>query len=84
MRNNQPSGRGPAVNDHLRHEPDDVVRRGEPAVGAGGGQFAEDVLVDIALGGNSVKADPSLPASNRESGTHSGERAHRREINLTC
>ena len=35
---------------HLHHEPDDVARRAELAVLPGGGQLAQHVLVDVALG----------------------------------
>ena len=35
---------------HLDHEPDDVARRAELAVLPGGGDLAEHVLVEVALG----------------------------------
>jgi hypothetical protein len=35
---------------HCHHQLDDVAGRAELAVGAGGGQLAEHVLVDVALG----------------------------------
>ena len=36
--------------DHLDHQPDDVARRAELAVLPGGGDLAEHVLVEVALG----------------------------------
>ena len=35
---------------HRHHQLDDVARRAELAVGAGGGQLAQHVLVDVSLG----------------------------------
>ncbi len=42
---------------HLHHEPDDVARRAELAVGARGGHLAQHVLVDVALGVAVVHGD---------------------------
>ena len=36
--------------EHIHHEADDVPRRAELAVDAGGRQLAEQVLVEVALG----------------------------------
>ena len=35
--------------EHLDHQPDDVARGAELAVDAGGGELAEQVLVEVAL-----------------------------------
>ncbi len=36
--------------DHVHHQPDDVPRRAELPVDAGGGELAEQILVEVALG----------------------------------